>query len=187
MLQLRLQGSYSGFPNIMKKKKRLINEYRAFCSCARSHREERLHISLWELSWAMSSFLRFAVEVNAVTERGAQYINDRFSKILTNIHSRTVRKIDSLTVKNSVTIQSLIMIGAQKKAFPYILHNGCVCVRSDALTNFLNAAMKRNDLMVKDVTAYLRNENLLKVDKSGKSTCKVNGIRMLCIPVNTLK
>ena len=46
---------------------------------------------------------------------------------------------------------------------------------------------RRSDLSKQYVAALLRQNNLLSVDASGKSTKKIKGKRYLCIPISRLK
>lgn len=165
-------------------RERLRVNYESFCHCERSHREERLQISLWELSWVFSSFLRFAQSTGAISEQACEQIENKMDKILKQIFARTLERIAVLDRRTPDNIAQLIAAGAAQKAFPYIQHNGCLCIRSDVISDYLRQVTGCSDLTVNDVTAALR--PMLRRDASGKSTCKVQGRRMLCIPYANL-
>lgn len=165
---------------------RLRIEYNNFRSEDRSHQEERLQISLWELSWAMSSFLRFALEVGAISTQAAAQIDTALTSELHRIFASTLQRVQNLSERSLMSLSNIIAVGAKNRRFPCFSHNGCLCVKSKELTKYLKQVTQRPDLQVNDVTAALRQLNLLRCDRSGKSSRKVNGIRELTIPFDKL-
>lgn len=166
---------------------RLRAEYSAFKTKERSHREERLQISLWELSWVFNSFLRFAEDVGAVSHRATEQIDTVLTNTLHQIFSDTLRRVDKLNTCTLATLTSIIKAGAAAKKFPCFQHNGCLCVRTGDLTSYLQQVTGNPKLVVNDVTTELRRQNLLCMDNTQKSTRKVQGVRVLTIPLDRLR
>lgn len=164
---------------------RLRTEFESFKTKERSHREERLQISLWELGWVFGSFLRFAISISAISENAARQIDAALTHRLQQIFVRTLQKVDKLNALDSLA--SLIFSGAVAQKFPNFQHNGCLCVRSEDLTLYLRQMLGLPALSVKDATALLRSKGLLWTDKSGKATRKIEGVRYLTIPIEILK
>ena len=106
--------------------------------------------------------------------------------ILQNIFNRTKERVVRLEKKSMADLPSTIRVGAQLGLFEFVDHGGCICVRSEELTRYLQKYSERTDLSVNDVTAALRVHNLLRTDASNKATCKVMGKRMLCLPKNKI-
>ena len=165
---------------------RLRTEYRDFKAKERSHREERLQISLWELSWAFSSFLRFAVSIEAISQRVVEQMDASLTVTLGKIFNTTLAKLDKQKLRSLDTITTLIQAGIRGRGFPWFEHNGCLCVRSHDLTAYVAQVSDNPSLGVNEVTAKLREKGLLLMDETGKSTRKVNGIRVLTIPIERL-
>lgn len=166
---------------------RLRTEYHNFKTKERSNREERLQISLWELSWAFSSFLRFAVSIAAVSQRAAEKMDASLTVTLSKIFKATLVKLDKQKLRSLEALTTLIQAGVRGHAFPWFEHNGCLCVRTQDLTAFLSQASDNPTLSIKEVTANLRRKGLLLMDETGKSTRKINGIRVLTIPLEKLR
>lgn len=164
---------------------RLRKEFESFKTKERSHREERLQISLWELSWVFSSFLRFAFSISAIGENAARQIDAALTHRLQQIFVQTLQKVDKLNALDS--LGPLIFSGAKAQKFPCFQHNGCLCVRSENMTLYLKQMLGLPVLSVKDATALLRSKGLLWTDKSGKATRKIKGVRYLTIPIEILK
>lgn len=182
-----LEGFLRWFSNNSNQERiRLRTEYGSFRSKDRSHQEERLQVSLWELSWAMSSFLRFALDVGAVSEQAATQIDAALTRELKHIFAATLQRVQNMSERSLASLSGIIAAGAKNHQFPYFSHNGCLCVRSKELTKYLKQVTQRSDLQVTDVTAILRQLQLLRCDRSGKSSRKVNGIRELTIPLDRL-
>lgn len=164
----------------------LRTKYHDFKTKERSHREERLQISLWELSWAFSSFLRFAVSTGALSQHAAEQMDTSLTVTLQGIFNTTLAKLDKQKLRSLDTLAALIQAGARGNQFPWFKHNGCLCVRSQDLTAYLGRVSGDPTLSISEVTAQLRRKKLLQMDKSGKSTRKVKGIRVLTIPIEKL-
>ena len=170
--------------NAKQERVRLRSDFAAFETCDRSHREERLQKSLWELRWAFGSFLRFAKMCEAVSDRAETQIIGILDRSLQMIFTRTLQRINSLQINR---LETVLIDGAKAHQFPCFEHNGCLCVQSHDLTEYLQRVYHRHDLSVKDVTEHLRRRNLLYMDKSGKTTRKVQGKRVLTIPLCVLQ
>lgn len=172
--------------NAERERECLRIKYAAFRVCERSHREERLQISLWELSWIWASFLRFARTAGAVSEEASKQIESRMDFALQQTFEYTQVQVAALEKQTLQNIAAVIERGVTTGAFPYFVHRGCICVRSEKLQEYMQLVTGRTDLTVKDVTTILRREQLLRMDASGDSTCKIKGKRMLCIPQQKL-
>lgn len=170
--------------NSVKERERLRTDFAAFETSNRSHREERLQKSLWELRWSFGSFLRFAKECQAISEQAESQITQVIDSSLQQIFTRTLQKIDALEISS---LEAVIIAGAKKGQFACFEHNGFLCVESGKLTTYLKKFYHRHDLCIKDATNLLRQRNLLCMDKSGKATRKVQGKRVLTIPLCVLR
>ena len=58
------------------------------------------------------------------------------------------------------------------------------CIRSQDLAEYLNYTYSRYDYTDRDVANLLRQQGLLRMDKSGTATRKIEGIRYLTIPLD---
>ena len=65
-------------------------------------------------------------------------------------------------------------------------HKGCLCMKTDYLMKLLEGPLANQDLTVKELTNALRKDGLLSMDKSGRSTKKLNGVRVLQIHIDHL-
>lgn len=164
----------------------LRTEYHSFKTKERSHREERLQISLWELSWAFSSFLRFAVSVEAISQQAAEQMDASLTVTLGRTFNTTLAKLDKLMARSFDNLAVLIHAGARSGGLRCFKHNGCLCVGTQVLTAYLRQVSDDPTLSINEVTAQLRRKGLLLMDETGKSTRKVNGIRVLTIPIKKL-
>lgn len=165
----------------------LRKDYSSFKTKERSHRDERLQISLWELSWVFGSFLRFAESVGAISHRAFVQIDEMLTDILHQIFNDTLQRMERRNGNPLDTLASTIKTGAKTRKFPYFTHNGCLCVKTEDLTAYLQNISGRSSLTINDITTLLRQNNLLCMDNTGKSTRKIKGIRMLTIPLDKLK
>ena len=113
-------------------------------------------------------------------------IDAALTNSLQQIFARTVEKVEKLTACSLEALEEIIAKGVAAKQFYFLAHNGCLCVHTEDLTMYLRQVSGQPVLSPKDVTSLLRRKNLLWVDGSGKSTRKINGVRMLTIPLNKL-
>lgn len=113
-------------------------------------------------------------------------IDAALTNSLQQIFVRTVEKVEKLTACSLEALEEIIAKGVAAKQFYFLVHNGCLCVRTEDLTMYLRQVSGQPVLSPKDVTSLLRRKNLLWVDGSGKSTWRINGVRMLTIPLNKL-
>ncbi len=163
---------------------RLRKDYDAFKNCDRQHHEERLQVSLWELSWVYDSFLRFATDIQAVSKQAANEFEATVTKILQEIYGKTLSRIHSRPEATEASLIPIITRGVNFGQIPYITHRGCLCIRSQDLAEYLNYTYSRYDYTDRDVANLLRQQGLLRMDKSGTATRKIEGIRYLTIPLD---
>lgn len=145
----------------------------------------RLKTSLFQLDWAFSSFLRFARNIGAISETAQQQFENHSSDIAQSIFSYEEGIVQRIEHTQPSNWKQLIISGAHKMAFPYKQKPGCVCVKPSDLTDFLRSTLHNPALQEQEIIKTLKTQGLLLMDKSGKSTKKVSGIRMLNI--NLLK
>lgn len=140
--------------------KHLRTEYHSFKTRDRSHREERLQISLWELSWAFSSFLRFAVSAEAISQRAAEQMDASLTVTLGRIFNTTLAKLNKLMACSLDNLATLIQTGVRSGGLPYFKHKGCLCFRTQDLTAYLRQVSDDPALGINEVTAQLRRKKI---------------------------
>lgn len=146
---------------------------------------ERVKQSLFELFWLLCRFFDYAEEIQAISAHARQQFTEASDQaprqVWDNIQTE-LRRIDN----RPPSFAHAIVAGLQSHKLRAFRHNGCVCVRTHDLTEYLRQVYHQGDLNTKTVTSVLRIGNLLSLDKTGKSTKKVNGIRYLCIPLTEI-
>ena len=155
-------------------------------SAMREAPNERVKKSLFELYWLLCRFADYAEEVKAISAVAKSKFVQATAYSLTEVwHNITeeLRRIENLPK----TLREAILSGVQQQEFYAFRHNGCLCVRLSVLTDYLQKLYRRSDISKQYVAALLRQNNLLSVDASGKSTKKIKGKRYLCIPISRLK
>lgn len=141
----------------------------------------RLETSLFQLSWIFDSFLRFAVDVGAIDSQAQAELSDHLTHILKKIYQDQMRDIQRIQGVQSVSWQQLAMEGAMQKAFPFHSRQGCICITPEDFTKYCRVRLDNPTLKPEAIIADLRAKHLLAMDKSGKSTKKIDGVRHLCI------
>lgn len=158
---------------------RLKSDFHTFRDNDPSKRHWRLKQSLFQLDWCFDSFLRFSKDVGAVSDTAQHQFEERASKIFQGIFNYEDVLVQNLENAQPSHWQQLIMDGAKCGTFPCKLKPGCIVVKPTDLTRFMRTILQTPDLQEKEVIRQLKLQNLLLMDKSGKSTKKVTGIRML--------
>jgi len=159
--------------------------YRVFCDHDTSKSLWRLKKSIFQLDWVWESFLRFAEECAAINGNVHQKLGTAASKIFQSIFTAEEAQVRRLENANPSLWANLIANGAHTHAFPYTTRPGCICVIPSDLTAFLRTAVCNPALQEREVISALKTQGLLLMDKSGKSTKKVSGVRMLHIRITT--
>ena len=165
---------------------RIKIEMESQLAAVKSAPNERVKTSLFELYWLLCRFIDYAEEVGAIPAVAKCKFVQATAYSLTEVwHNITeeLRRIEN----RPKTLQEAIVSGVRQQKFYAFRHNGCICVKLPALTKYLQALYRRSDLSKQYVAALLRQNNLLSVDASGKSTKKIKGKRYLCIPISRLK
>jgi len=165
--------------------KQLRNEYDVFRKDNRSTDLIRVRTSHFELKWLLQSFLRFAKAVGAISDDAAMQIVDAAAKALNEIWDNTRTTVEKIEKKPPL-LSEVIYEGAEKNQFSCFVHDGCLCVKLHDLTTYLMKIYMRSDLSENQVSATLKENNMLSMDKSGDPTKKVRGHRHLCIPLSKL-
>lgn len=163
---------------------RIHEELKAFSSGARP-RQTRVQTSLFTLSWLLARFFDYAVEIGAISNEARQQLQIKSEQALTAVWENIetmLRKIEARPLSLVDTIRD----GIQGQTLASFEHGGCVCLRTDDLTAYLRYVYNRSDITDRDVTAALRQAQLLSIDSTGKSTKKIKGKRYLCIPLTKL-
>lgn len=161
----------------------LKHTYSVFSERDTAKNNWRLKKSLFQLDWAFGSFLRFARSVDSISETGRQLLEKRASDIFQGIYSYEERLVQSIENAQPYRWPQLIIDGARERAFPFKLKPNCICVRSTDLAAFLRLALQAPTLQEQEIINKLKKQGLLLMDKSGKSTKKVSGVRMLNIKI----
>ena len=165
---------------------RIKIEMESQLAAVKSAPNERVKKSLFELYWLLCRFFDYAEEVGAIPAVAKNKFVQAAVYSLTHVwHNITeeLRRIEN----RPKTLQEAIVSGAHQRKFYVFQYNGCLCVRLSVLTDYLQKLYRRSDLSKQYVAALLRQNNLLSVDASGKSTKKIKGKRYLCIPISGLK
>ena len=165
---------------------RIKIEMESQLAAVKSAPNERVKTSLFELYWLLCRFIDYAEEVGAIPAVAKCKFVQATAYSLTEVwHNITeeLRRIEN----RPKTLQEAIVSGVHQRKFYVFQYNGCLCVRLSVLTDYLQKLYRRSDLSKQYVAALLRQNNLLSVDASGKSTKKIKGKRYLCIPISRLK
>ena len=165
---------------------RIKIEMESQLAAVKSAPNERVKKSLFELYWLLCRFFDYAEEVGAIPAVAKNKFVQAAVYSLTHVwHNITeeLRRIEN----RPKTLQEAIVSGVHQRKFYVFQYNGCLCVRLSVLTDYLQKLYRRSDLSKQYVAALLRQNNLLSVDASGKSTKKIKGKRYLCIPISRLK
>lgn len=161
----------------------LRNAYSAFSERDATKSLWRLKKSLFQLDWVFDSFLRFAKSVAAISEVAQRELEEKAADIFQGIFSYEEHLVQKLENGQPFRWPQLIMEGARTGAFPFKLKSNCICVTPSNLTNYLRLILQNPAIQEQEIINKLKGENLLIMDKSGKSTKKVSGIRMLNIKI----
>ena len=164
---------------------RIKSEMESQLAAVKSAPNERVKTSLFELYWLLCRFIDYAEEVGAIPAVAKCKFVQATAYSLTEVwHNITeeLRRIEN----RPKTLQEAIVSGVHQRKFYVFQYNGCLCVRLSVLTDYLQKLYRRSDLSKQYVAALLRQNNLLSVDASGKSTKKIKGKRYLCIPISSL-
>lgn len=156
---------------------RLRSDFRHF---RENNSPGRLEVSIFQLSWIFESFLRFALDVGAVNDQVQTDLSGHSDHIFKTIYNSQMRDIQCIQPPQTSWAQ-LAMEGAQQNAFPFQLRPGCICVTPEDLTSYCRARLGNPALQAGTVIADLRAKHLLAMDRSGKSTKKIDGTRYLHI------
>lgn len=165
---------------------RIKIEMESQLAAVKSAPNERVKTSLFELYWLLCRFIDYAEEVGAIPAVAKCKFVQATAYSLTEVwHNITeeLRRIEN----RPKTLQEAIVSGVHQRKFYVFQYNGCLCVRLSVLTDYLQKLYRRSDLSKQYVAALLRQNNLLSVDASGKSTKKIKDKRYLCIPISRLK
>ena len=133
------------------------------------------------MDWIFDSFLRFAKNVSAINDAVQQQFEKKASDIFQGIFSYEERLVQNIENAQPSRWKQLIMEGAHKNAFPFELKSNCILITVADLTKFLRKVLQDPALQEQKILRELRKENLLLMDKSGKSTKKDKGVRKLHI------
>lgn len=146
---------------------------------------ERVKQSLCELYWLLDCFFAYAEELEVISAGARQQFLEASERALRQVWDNIqteLRRIEN----RPPSVTDAIVAGLQSHKLRAFYHNGCVCVRTSDLTEYLRQVYHQGDLNTKTVTSALRKDNLLSLDNSGKSTKKIDGKRYLCIPAFVL-
>lgn len=143
----------------------------------------RLKKSLFQLDWVFNSFLRFAKSAGAIDDSGQMQLENAAGNVFQKILGYENALVQRIENAQPFRWKQLIVEGARQDAFPHKLKTDCICVKPEPLTKFLRIALKNSALQEQDVINKLKLQHLLLMDKSGKSTKKVSGVRMLNINI----
>jgi len=163
----------------------LRRDYETFRQGNKSSDLMRVRTSHFELKWLLQSFLRFAKAVGAINDNAAMQIVEAANKALDEIWANTKAMVEKIEKKPPL-LSEVIYEGADKNQFPCFVHVGCLCVKLHDLTSYLSKIYMRSDLSENQVSATLKENKMLSMDKSGDPTKKVRGKRHLCIPLSKL-
>lgn len=171
---------YDGF------RSRIKSEMESQLSTVRNTANERVKKSLFELYWLLDRFFDYAQEIGAISTRAHNQFLKAAKQALTTVWNNICAELRRLE-NRPPTVRDAILYGIRQCAFPAFQHKGCICIRLKTLTPYLQKLYRRSDFSDAYVAAWLRKEDLLSMDSSGKSTKKINGKRYLCIPISRLQ
>lgn len=156
-------------------------DFDAFVAAPEHSVELRLRIGCWQQAWVFDCFLRFALDVGAISERAASNMSRTFGGLINRALAHTVNAVRRLTPMQPETIAAMAMQELRAKHIPAIPHRGCLYVRLEVLTSQLRRIFQHPGLDPKAVSAALLSAGMLETDASGKNTKKLDGRRYLAI------
>lgn len=160
---------------------RFHEDFDVFVEARQNTSELRLRIGCWQQVWVFDCFLRFALDVNAISEKAASNMSRTFEGLINRAFAYTVSAVRQLTPVQPEAIAAMAMQELQAKHIPAIRHRGCLYVRLEVLTEQLRRVSQRPSLDPKTISAALRSAGMLETDASGKNTKKLDGRRYLVI------
>ena len=137
---------------------------------------DRMRKNYFQLNFAFDSFLH-AIQTPELSAR-IQELGRRADAVFQQSLSWQEQYL-AQRQKNpfSGSLKDCIVLGMRARALQPLSHNGVPCLLPTDLLQFLHRYAPQ--LQVQEMTALLKKEDLLCLDKSGKSTKKFNGRRFL--------
>lgn len=164
---------------------KIRQDFYDFCDKSMHKSEPRVQKNLFILYWLLCQFIEFSADVQAIaTSHQAVFVQkgeQALRQVWDNIQAE-LRRIEN----RPPSVTDAIVEGLQSHKLRAFYHNGCVCVRTSDLTEYLRQVYCRSDINAVKVASTLRKNNLLSLDNSGKSTKKIDGKRYWCIPASAL-
>lgn len=165
---------------------KIRQDFHDFCDKSMCKTEPRVQKNLFILHWLLCRFIEFSADVQAIAESSQAVLAKIAAQALGTVWSDIQAELRRIA-NRPPNFADAIVAGLQLHKLRAFRHNGCVCVRTHDLTEYLRQVYYQSDLNTKTVTSALRKDNLLSLDNSGKSTKKINGVRYLWIPLTHLK
>lgn len=164
---------------------KIRQDFHDFCDKSMCKTEPRVQKNLFILHWLLCRFIEFSADVQAITESSQAVLAKKAAQALGTVWSNIQTELHRIENRPPSVIDAIVT-GLQSHKLRVFHHNGCVCVRTSDLTEYLRQVYHPSDINAVKVTFALRKSNLLSLDNSGKSTKKVEGRRYLCIPASAL-
>ena len=189
-----LEWAASNYDNIVGEiKKRNIDTKMNILS--QVNENERLQKNFFVIDTGFCLFLKYAKEKGFITEQESEYMYNCFVNARNSVFNRQVEIINKLKGKNKIysfydDILKLFSSGEfklkHKSKGPFDLYDGVIknnflYLSKDKLCMKLQQYYQDNHIRPKDIIAQLDYIGVLKKDKSGASTVKLDGTRFLRI------
>lgn len=100
--------------------------------------------------------------------------DNRYSKLIINAYRKDIINLEEKRKKVSKNSEGII-------------HKGNLCLSSEYVLKLSKIYFDDKSITINKITAELRQNGLLEMDTSNKSTKKINGIRFLQIPIDKLE
>lgn len=152
------------------------------------------------LTIGMEVLQRYMLEVNPLNGKAVGQMLNQFRRASQAVYRRQKKEFKKLRLHAEedrysrflakVCFSGQIKEGKRKKLgpdCPALIAKDTLYIQSDCLTRSAQKAFGDKSISAQAITAELRRNNLLDMDRSGKSSKKVGGVRYLQIPLDRLE
>lgn len=136
----------------------------------------RLYTSMMQLNWCFESFMRFLETIPSCQLYTGQQREEEVSQIYRQLFTREAQLIRDIE-ESQLTIEQQIRAGLQSGQLAFMAHKGFCCVQFDILIAFLRHRMQNPALSERQVSAFLRANQLIDTDASQRVSKKVDRTR----------
>lgn len=188
--------NYDGIVNF------IIDKYNQYLQdrAAGEFDQERLKKNGFHLTVAFEIFVLYYEDLGLLNRAQAENSNANFVQLMNGVLKRQLQLVGQASMGRhahpyecgllELLDQNIFRLRKHKKDrlvdFDGFLKDGMLCLKTNILTERFQELYVDKSISMPAVTKYLKNLGVLETDRSGKSTKKVNGIRLLHIRLKKL-